>query len=465
MESQLKITNQDSGERLDAILARTYPQYSRVFFQKFMKKGGVTLAGAPREPSYRVKAGETFKVGDFASFSAEPVRRTSTVHVETIPNILFEDESLLIIDKPAGLVVHPAPGHRVGTLMDWLRDHLGSKIAKVFTDPERLGLVHRLDKDTSGVLVIAKSVIAQTAVSRQFQDRTVKKTYAAFVEGIPSAKSGIIDAPVGRSRKVPTRMAVSPQGKASETAFEVKETFKEVSLVTLHPKTGRTHQIRVHLSAIGHPIIGDRTYGAKSIWAQTYGIKRPLLHAESLLLAHPTTRKPMTFQAPWPADFYKAQETFRNVFKVVILAVLAGVLSMTCGYAAEEGARKATSTSSASKGPSLASEVRKLKRDVAELESGLVAVQASVEKMDMSSRLRDLERASAELNARALHASTTTEELKTQMMDMSRRLKNQQDAVDQMRDQLDRLRRQIIQQQSTSPSPSGSVPMEGSKAP
>src|SRR4029077_16334290 len=129
--------------------------------------------------------------------------------VDVVPSILFEDGALLVIDKPAGLVVHPAPGHRVGTLMDWLKRHLGSSVLKVFTDPERLGLVHRLDKDTSGVLVIAKSIVSQTAISRQFHDRTVKKTYVAFVEGVPSAKSGVITAPVGRSRKVPTRMAVS----------------------------------------------------------------------------------------------------------------------------------------------------------------------------------------------------------------------------------------------------------------
>jgi 23S rRNA pseudouridine1911/1915/1917 synthase len=467
MEPLLKIGNQDNGERLDAVLARTYPQYSRVFFQKFLKKGGATLAGAPREPDYRVRTGETFQVADFETFATSSERSSgSSVPVHVVPNILFEDQALLVIDKPAGLVVHPAPGHRVGTLMDWLKEHLGSKVIKVFTDPERLGLVHRLDKDTSGVLLIAKSVAAQTAVSRQFQNRTVQKTYTAFIEGIPSAKEGIINAPVGRSRKVPTRMAVSPQGKASETSFEVKETFKEVALVNLHPKTGRTHQIRVHVSAIGHPIVGDRTYGAKSIWAQTYGIERPLLHAEHLTLAHPVSGESVTFHAPWPQDFHRALDAFRRAFKLVLITLLAG--SFSFAYAVEGTPRKAASSEAARKGPSLASEVRKLKKDVADLEQGLVSLQAAVEKMDMSGRLRDLERAVAELNARAVGTGTSSEELKTQMLDITRRLKSQQDAIEQFRDQLDRLRRQVIQQQSVAPSGGTTAPLpvtDGSRAP
>src|SRR4051812_22711495 len=228
----LRIGNQDNGERLDAVLARTYPQYSRVFFQKFMKKGGVLLAGAPREPSYRVRAGQAFQVADFESFATPPARTGgSGLASDVTPDVLFEDAAILVINKPAGLVVHPAPGHRVGTLTDWLKGHLGNSVTKVFTDPARLGLVHRLDKDTSGVLVIAKSILSQTAISRQFHDRTVKKTYVAFVEGIPSSKTGLINAPVGRSRKVATRMAISPLGRAAETTFEVVETLKEVALV------------------------------------------------------------------------------------------------------------------------------------------------------------------------------------------------------------------------------------------
>jgi 23S rRNA pseudouridine1911/1915/1917 synthase len=464
----LRIGNHDNGERLDAVLARTYPQYSRAFFQKFMKKGGVTLAGAVREPSYRVRAGEAFQVADFEAF-AMPVTMPPPggLAADVTPDILFEDAQVLVIDKPAGLVVHPAPGHRVGTLMDWLKHHLGTSVVRVFTDPERLGLVHRLDKDTSGVLLIAKSIPAQTAIARQFHDRTVRKTYTAFIEGEPSAKTGVIDAPVGRSRKVPTRMAVSPLGRASETAFQVIESFKEVSQVSLQPKTGRTHQIRVHLAAIGHPIVGDRTYGSKSVWNQTYNIKRPLLHAERLEIAHPASGKRVTFEAPWPADFVSAQKTFRRAFVMLTVGLIFAWLTGTASAAEVTTTRKATAASSESasthKTPShtlsriseISSDVHKLQKSVGGMEKQIAAIEDSVaelratlEKANAADRIRDLERASADLNAKAVSSSSSAEETKAQLLDINRKLKNQQEFLDQLRDQLDRIKSQVIKQQA-----------------
>lgn len=450
MVRPLKIGNNDNGQRLDAILARSYPDYSRSFFQKFLKQGGVTLAGKAKEPSYRVRTGEIFDVKNFEALSEEVGPRASgPAYTGPAPDILFEDSALLVIDKPAGLVVHPAPGHRVGTLMDWLRNHLGSKVVKVFTDPERLGLIHRLDKDTSGVLLIAKSIPAQTAVSRQFRDRTVQKTYVAFVEGVPSSKTGVIDAPVGRSRKVPTRMAISPLGRASETAFEVKEALKEVALVTLHPKTGRTHQIRVHLSAIGHPIVGDRTYGAKSVWGQTYDIHRPLLHAESLQLTHPTTGKKTSFHAPWPEDFKRAQTRFRQIFKSLCMVAAAGLLGIMPAHAEEAVSKPATTKSSAPRSGALSGDVRKLKAQVAELAEQVASLQAALEKLNVGDRLRDMERAALDLNAKAAGTSVVVEETKTQMLDVSRKLKAQQEVIDQLRDQIGRLQQQSVRQQAT----------------
>jgi 23S rRNA pseudouridine1911/1915/1917 synthase len=457
MVPMLKIGNHDKGERLDAVLARTYPQYSRVFFQKFMKRGGVTLAGALREPSYRVRVGEVYQVADFETFGTAPAAKQGPdVHVDTVPAILFEDAALLVIDKPAGLVVHPAPGHRVGTLMDWLKGHLGSAVSRVFTDPERLGLVHRLDKDTSGVLVIAKSVLAQTAISRQFHDRTVQKTYAAFVEGVPSSKTGVINAPVGRSRKVATRMAISPLGRSAETVFEVKESLKEVSIVTLHPKTGRTHQLRVHLSAIGHPIVGDRTYGAKSIWPQTYQIHRPLLHAERLTIQHPTRGKPMTFEAPWPADFHRARELFRGLFKLLLIG-LAIAPFLTAPASAEEETRRTageastrrSGSGSSTRTSSLSSDVRRLKRDMETMKETIDSIKDSLDKANAGDRLRDLERAVADLNSKAASTTVGSEDSKTQLMDMSRKIKSLQESLEQIRDQLDRVKGQLIQQQAT----------------
>ncbi len=465
MVPPLKIGNSDNGQRLDAILARTYPQYSRSFFQKFLKKGGVTLSGTPREPDYRVHVGETFQVSDFDHFAENTKYEPSKgPKVDFEPTIVFEDAACLVIDKPAGLVVHPAPGHRVGTLMDWLKNHLGAKVVRVFTDPERLGLIHRLDKDTSGVLIIAKSILAQTAISRQFRDRTVKKTYVAFVEGVPSAKSGVIDAPVGRSRKAPTRMAISPLGRASETAFEVKEALKEVSLVSLHPKTGRTHQIRVHLSAIGHPIVGDRTYGAKSVWGQTYDIQRPLLHAERLQLEHPTSGKAVEFHAPWPKDFKRAQTIFRQAFKVLCIASVTSFWAMSALSAQETAAKSTTPKTSAAapRSGALSSDVRKLKAEVATLRDEIDSLQAKLDKLNAGDRLRDMERAALDLNAKAAGTSAMAEETKTQMLDLSRKVKAQQEAIEQMKDQLGRLQQQSVRVQA---SESATVVTETSEEP
>jgi hypothetical protein len=351
--------------------------------------------------------------------------------------------------------------------MDWLKNHLGSSVLKVFTDPERLGLVHRLDKDTSGVLVIAKSIVSQTAISRQFHDRTVKKTYVAFVEGVPSAKSGVITAPLGRSRKVPTRMAVSAGGRPSETAFELKERLGEVSQVTLYPKTGRTHQIRVHLAAIGHPIVGDRTYGAKSVWIQRFGIQRPLLHAERLEINHPTTGKRVTFHAPWPDDFRRAQARFREAFKAVLVILITGCLWATTARA-EDGStsssssgsstHKSTASHTLSRISEITTELHRVQKDLAALKDKLAEVQASVEKIDVTDRMRDVEHAVAELNAKAVGSTASNEETKTQLMDMSRKLKAQQDTIEQLRDQLDRIKRQVIQQNAVEETPSAPAP-------
>ena len=217
----------------------------------------------------------------------QPARDPSAGKGIPAHSILFEDDSIsLVLNKPANLVVHPAPSHKGKTLVDWVEKYLGKKVTGLSSaDSSRLGVVHRLDKDTTGVLLVAKTVSAQNIISKQFQDREVKKTYVAFVEGTPKARTGIISAPVGRSHNVPSRMAVSSMGRPSETSFEVVESYWEVSQLNLHPKTGRTHQIRVHCAAIGHPIVGDETYGSNIRWAKEYDIQRPLLHAEKIRIS------------------------------------------------------------------------------------------------------------------------------------------------------------------------------------
>ena len=386
------------------------------------------------------------------------------------PKILYEDDVLLVLDKPAGLVVHPAPSHHGLTLIDWIRDYLGPEAAKQFSEPERLGLVHRLDKDTSGVLVVTKSALAKTDLGRQFHDRLVKKQYVAFIEGIPPRKTGLISAPIGRSRKVPSRMAVTGTGRASETSFEVAEKFKEVSLVNLYPKTGRTHQLRVHCAAIGHPIVGDHTYGSKAKWSTDYGIHRPLLHAKSLELTHPVTGKRVEFEAPWPPDMKKALTVFRRTLKMAF--VLAFVASVVCAAPSDntpvaktpvkrKTSSEATSSVSSTKAlkremGSLHEQFKALIEEVSALQDRVTGIQSSLDELAASRRLRDLEKAISDLNAKSVATSSTSEEAKTQVLDMSRKLKEQQDVLDQLRDQVDRLKQDLIQvkaRQETPPAP------------
>jgi 23S rRNA pseudouridine1911/1915/1917 synthase len=469
----LKVLSENAGERLDVWLARRFPDYSRAFLQKWVKAGRVKVQGKAPAPSDHLRAGDVIDVVDFnsAAVAAEapkPIYQDIPRPVSKIePTVIFEDESLMVLNKPAGLVVHPAPSYRGSTLIDWLRQHMGGKIAKQFTDPERLGLVHRLDKDTSGVLMIAKSVTAQIALSRQFHDRTVRKTYAAWVEGMPTSTTGVITAPVGRSRKDPTRMAVTGSGRASETSFEVKESLKEVTLLTLHPKTGRTHQIRVHTAAMGHPIVGDLTYGSSPSWAERCGIRRPLLHAEQLELVHPKTGKKMIFEAKLPADFKSARAAFRKAALHLALLVMVGVARAAVqGDGKTDPAPAATTkphhksttssgTSSAVLGRQLRKEIAAVKEqvdalqaDVSSMKDQLSGIEAGLTQMDAARRLRDLERALPDVNAKLATATNNAEEARSQAMDASRKVRSLQEASDQFRDQLDKLQRQLIQQRA-----------------
>jgi len=500
MMPTLKISSDQNGKRLDVLLARAYPDYSRSFLQKWIKEGRVTRSGKELIANYRVRVGETIDVVDFSQTTSplvgeverssgggtivrriHPPSQPSPTRGEGVlvsPAVLYEDDSLLVLNKPAGLVVHPAPSHKGMTLVDWLEDYLGPKVTGLFSDASRLGVVHRLDKDTTGVLLVAKTVIAQHIISKQFQDRKVKKTYAAFIEGIPKAASGIISAPVGRSQNVPSRMAVSSQGRPSETTFEVVETFKEASQVSLHPKTGRTHQIRVHCAAIGHPIVGDRQYGAQNRWLKDYGIARPLLHAERLEVQHPVTRKKISFEALWPKDMKQALKFFRASSKALLL-----VLSLQVGAHAETvkhkttqaagpatGATEATSSTKSLKRQisSLKEQFKSLIEEVSALQDRVTGIQSSLDELGASGRLRDLEKAVSDLNGKAVNTANVTEETKTQVLDLSRKLKNQQEALDQLRDQVDHLQQQMIQtkahEDATPPaaSPSGGTEERGS---
>lgn len=483
MPPQVEIARDSAGQRLDVVLAKRFPKYSRSFLQQWVKAGKVTLKGRAPAVNYLVRIGDVFDVVEPSTASQRPEFPADTGKHEAAaegPSILFEDDAILVINKPAGLVAHPAPSYHGLTLTDWLRTYLGGKVVKIFTDPERLGLVHRLDKETSGVLVIAKSVEAQTALARQFHDRLVQKTYAAFIEGVPSSAKGVISAPVGRSRKQRGRMAVSGSGRPSETVFEVVETFREEAAhVALYPKTGRTHQLRVHLAAIGHTILGDTVYGSNELWRRKYGITRTLLHAERLALNHPLSAKRVEYKAPWPDDFKRARTALRHG---ALAAALLFICTIAPAHAEPEssGSSAATSESPAprkpvhhaapSSGATSAAAVRALKKEIASLKEQLdnlrqqvAALQNSMDQLNGPERLNELEHAVPDINAKAVSSAAAVEEIKSSTMDSSRKLKGQQEAIDELRNQVSRLKTDVIQlktQREAAP-PSAPVPVDG----
>ena len=215
------------------------------------------------------------------------------------PRIVFEDDQIIVLDKPAGLVVHPAPSHRGPTLAGWLGERGGGG------EPDRRGIVHRLDKDTSGLMVVARTEAAHGELSRQIKAREVEREYVALVEGSLGSRTGTIDAPLGRDRRRRTRRAVRGAGeREARTHFEVIEALPADTLVRARLETGRTHQIRVHFAAIGHPIAGDPEYGT----AGRHGLERQFLHARRLALRHPADGRELSFESPLPRDLADALE-------------------------------------------------------------------------------------------------------------------------------------------------------------
>lgn len=281
---------EDAGQRLDKLLSFRFPLYSRTYFQNLIAKGCVLLDGLPAKKRIPVEEGDEVEV------CFEPIPSLDLVP-EPIPlEILYEDDFLLAIAKPAGMVVHPAPGHPKGTFANALLAHCEGKLPEG-GNPLRPGIVHRLDKETSGVLIAAKTTLAHQRLVSLFAERKVEKTYLAICQGKP--KNGVLSAPIGRSPLQRKEMAVLEGGKEAETEFQVLATASSLSLVLAKPKTGRTHQIRVHLKHLGAPILGDGVYGSSS----TKGAPRMLLHAYRLFLPHPITGEPLQFTAPLPDDF------------------------------------------------------------------------------------------------------------------------------------------------------------------
>ena len=286
----LWVPETEAGRRLDQVLAGLLPQYSRNRLQGWIKAGQVLVDGEPvLETKRKVRGGESLLV------VAMPDQELLAQTPEDIPlEVLFEDEALLVINKPAGMVVHPGSGNWSGTLMNALL-HRDPRLAGV----PRAGIVHRLDKDTSGLLVVARTLAAQTDLVRQLQARTVKREYLAVAVGGLRGQ-GCVDAPIGRHPVQRTRMAVVPGGKPAITHYQVLATYAGASLLCCRLETGRTHQIRVHMASLGHPLLGDPVYGRAVPGLPDF--PRQALHAARLGLIHPVTGVSLSWEAPLPED-------------------------------------------------------------------------------------------------------------------------------------------------------------------
>ena len=303
--ARLTIDGRGHRQRIDRYLAECQTWGSRAQVQRLIDSGLVLVDGQP------AKAGTLLRLGQVVSVAAPPPAPPPAVEAEDIPlAVVYEDAWLLVINKPPGLVVHPAPGHWHGTLVSALLHHWRGTPAGL--DPLRPGIVHRLDKDTSGVLVIAKDPVTLAALGAQFRAREVEKEYVAFVWGRVRSRAGMIDEPIGRHRSERTRMAVRRGGREAVTAYRVVERFDAVTLLRLFPKTGRTHQLRVHLAAIGHPIVGDAVYGGGRGRAAERPLSRQALHAARLTLRHPVTGARMSFAAPLADDLVELRRRLAN---------------------------------------------------------------------------------------------------------------------------------------------------------
>jgi 23S rRNA pseudouridine1911/1915/1917 synthase len=307
-------------ERLDLFLVHHVENATRSKVQSAVKAGRVLVNGKPVRSSYKINPGDVVHV-------TIPSPAPPEVVAEEIPlDIRFEDETLLVVNKPAGMVTHPAYAHYSGTLVNALLHHCREKLASS-GDPVRAGIVHRLDKDTSGLLVVAKDDSSHARLAQQFLRHTIVREYWAIVWGrFPRAnRKGVIEAALGRSKSDRKKIAVTTSGKEAVTEYEVIEEFEYLTLLRLKLRTGRTHQIRVHLHHIGHPVFGDPTYGGRRILAEKAGkglkqevqdllkiIPRQALHAKTLGFLHPVTREELRFDSELPEDMREVLDALRN---------------------------------------------------------------------------------------------------------------------------------------------------------
>src|SRR3982750_4006150 len=276
-----------AGWRLDRALAAVVPTLSRERLKSLIRSGAVEAEGeAVRDPALKVRGEEAFRV-------AVPEPSPAHNQPQDIPlNIIFEDDHLLVVDKPAGLVVHPAAGNFDGTLVNALLHHCGDSLSGI-GGVARPGIVHRIDKDTSGLLVVAKNDVAHEGLAKQFAAHSIDRRYLAVVSGVPKTSEGTVDAPLARSSANRKKIAIVEEGrgKRAVTHWKRLKAFKEAALVECRLETGRTHQVRVHMASIGHPLVGDPVYGGSGKAHQELGFQRQALHAAQLGFTHPVTKR------------------------------------------------------------------------------------------------------------------------------------------------------------------------------
>jgi len=291
-----------AGWRLDRALAAAVPTLSRERLKALIRSGAVETQGsAVRDPALKVKGGEALRVA--VPEPAPPHNEPQDIAL----TILFEDDHLLVVDKPAGLVVHPAAGNRDGTLVNALLHHCGGSLSGI-GGVARPGIVHRIDKDTSGLLVVAKTDVAHEGLARQFAAHSIDRRYLAIVNGVPKASNGTVDAPLARSATNRKKIAIveGNRGKRAVTHWKRLEVLNGAAMVECRLETGRTHQIRVHMASIGHPLVGDPVYGRSgknhSKLLKELGFHRQALHAAELGFTHPVTKNRLSFSSPLPPD-------------------------------------------------------------------------------------------------------------------------------------------------------------------
>ena len=294
--STLRIGASETGQRLDRYLVSQSGEVSRTSIQQLIVDGAVLVNGRPSKPGYALRTGDEVQI-----LASKPKDQASAARPQPIPlDVVYEDQDVLVVNKAAGMVVHPAPGHHDDTLVNALLARYPD--LQKGTENQRPGIVHRLDKDTSGLIVVARNAAAQAGLAGQMKQHEIVKRYLALVEGVVALDRGSIDAPIGRNPRHRQQMAITATGsREARTHFRVLERFAHHTLLLLELETGRTHQIRVHLKAIGHPIVGDPVYGSGSTM-RGLKLKRQFLHAYQLKFTHPTTGAVITVEAPLSDD-------------------------------------------------------------------------------------------------------------------------------------------------------------------